>query len=71
MIQVSVSFASFSLSGFGGSAIGGGITDHLSRMGIIIFSLFASSFSALAMSFATTFQILAGSVDVPMPAEAI
>ena len=47
MIQVSVSFASLSLSGFCDSAIDGEITDHLSRMGIIIFSLFTSSFSVL------------------------
>jgi hypothetical protein len=71
MTQAGVPFATFLLSGFGGSAIGGEITDRLGRMGIIIFGLFVSSFSALATSFATTFQISAGLVEVPMPAEAI
>jgi MFS family permease len=57
MTQVGVLFAAFSLSSFGGSAIGGALTDRFGRKGIIIFGLFASSFSALAMGFATTFQM--------------
>ena len=56
MTQVGVLFAAFSLSSFGGSAIGGALTDRFGRKGIIIFGLFASAFSALAMGFATTFQ---------------
>lgn len=57
MTQVGVLFAAFSLSSFGGSAIGGALTDRFGRKGIIIFGLFASSFSALAMGFANSFQI--------------
>ncbi|MCJ7435070.1 MAG: MFS transporter [Anaerolineales bacterium] len=71
MTRVGVLFAAFSLSSFGGSAIGGALTDRFGRKGIIVFGLFASAFSALAMGFATTFQSPAGLVDVPIPVEAI
>ena len=57
MTDVGVLFATFSLSSFAGSAIGGALTDRFGRKRIIIFGLFASSMSALAMGFASSFQM--------------
>jgi MFS family permease len=56
MTDVGVLFATFSISSFAGSAVGGALTDRFGRKGIIIFGLFASSMSALAMGFANSFQ---------------
>ena len=56
MADVGVLFATFSLSSFAGSAVGGALTDRFGRKGIIIFGLFASSMSALAMGFTNSFQ---------------
>jgi MFS family permease len=49
MTQVGVLFAVFSFSSFIGSFLGGALTDRMGRKGMLIFSLIASSFSALAM----------------------
>jgi len=57
MADVGVLFAAFALSSFVGSAIGGALTDRFGRKGIIIFGLFASSMSALAMGLANSFQM--------------
>jgi len=57
MTEVGVLFATFSVSSFAGSAVGGALTDRFGRKGIIIFGLFASSMSALAMGFASSFQM--------------
>lgn len=56
MTDVGVLFATFSLSSFAGSTIGGALTDRFGRKGIIIFGLIASSFSAVAMGFAPSFN---------------
>src|SRR6266540_5342929 len=56
MTDVGVLFATFSLSSFAGSTIGGALTDRFGRKGIIIFGLIASSFSAVAMGFAPSFE---------------
>jgi MFS family permease len=56
MTDVGVLFATFSISSFAGSAIGGALTDRFGRKKIIIFGLFASSMSALAMGFAGSFH---------------
>jgi MFS family permease len=52
MTAVGGLFAAFAVSSFGGSAIGGAVTDRFGRKGVIIFGLVASSMSALAMGFA-------------------
>jgi len=57
MADVGVLFATFSISSFAGSTVGGALTDRFGRKGIIIFGLIASSFSALAMGFANSFQM--------------
>jgi MFS family permease len=57
MTDVGVLFATFSLSSFAGSTIGGALTDRFGRKGIIIFGLFASSMSALAMGLTNSFQM--------------
>lgn len=49
MTTVGVLFAVFSLSSFVGSALGGALTDRFGRKGMMIFSLIASSISALLM----------------------
>jgi MFS family permease len=56
MTEVGVLFAVFSLSGFISSTIGGALTDRLGRKGIVIFSLVASSFSAVAMGLVSSFS---------------
>ena len=56
MTEVGVLFAVFSLSGFISSTIGGALTDRLGRKGIVIFSLIASSFSAVAMGLVGSFS---------------
>lgn len=56
MTEVGVLFAVFSLSGFISSTIGGALTDRLGRKGIVIFSLIASSFSAVAMGLVNSFE---------------
>ena len=56
MTEVGVLFAVFSLSGFISSTIGGALTDRLGRKGIMIFSLIASSFSAVAMGLVNSFE---------------
>jgi MFS family permease len=57
MTAVGGLFAVFAVSSFGGAAIGGALTDRYGRKGIIIFGLFASAASALAMGFANSFQM--------------
>lgn len=57
MTEVGVLFATFSLSSFAGSTIGGALTDRFGRKGIIIFGLIASSMSALAMGLTNSFQM--------------
>jgi MFS family permease len=56
MTDVGVLFATFSLSSFAGSAVGGALTDRFGRKSIIIFGLIASSFSTVAMGFASSFE---------------
>jgi MFS family permease len=56
MTDVGVLFAIFSLSSFAGSTVGGALTDRFGRKSIIIFGLIASSFSTVAMGFATSFE---------------
>ncbi len=56
MTQVGVLFAAFSLSSFGGAALGGALTDRFGRKGVIIFGLVASSLSVLAMGLIDSFQ---------------
>jgi len=56
MTDVGVLFATFSLSSFAGSTIGGALTDRFGRKHIIIFGLIASSLSTVAMGFAPSFQ---------------
>ena len=55
MTEVGVLFATYSLAGFISSTIGGALTDRFGRKGIVIFGLVASSVSALAMGFVSTF----------------
>jgi MFS family permease len=55
MTEVGVLFATYSLAGFVSSTIGGALTDRFGRKGIVIFGLVASSISALAMGFVSTF----------------
>jgi len=57
MTAVGGLFAAFAVSSFGGSAIGGALTDRFGRKGVIIFGLIASSMSALAMGFANSYEI--------------
>lgn len=57
MTDVGVLFATFSLSSFAGSAIGGALTDRFGRKGIIIFGLIASSMSSVAMGLTGSFQM--------------
>jgi len=56
MTDVGVLFATFSVSSFAGSAIGGALTDRFGRKGIIMFGLIASSFSTVAMGLIGSFQ---------------
>lgn len=57
MTEVGVLFATFSLSSFAGSMLGGALTDRLGRKGILIFGLIASSLSTLAMGLVESFDI--------------
>jgi MFS family permease len=57
MTAVGGLFAAFAVSSFIGSAIGGALTDRFGRKGVIIFGLFASSASALAMGFANSYEM--------------
>jgi len=57
MATVGILFATFSLSGFVGSALGGAVADRMGRKGVIIASLLLSSLSALGMGFAPTLAI--------------
>ena len=57
MTDVGILFATFSVSSFAGSTIGGALTDRFGRKGIIIFGLIASSMSALAMGLTNSFQM--------------
>jgi len=56
MTEVGVLFATFSISSFAGSAIGGALTDRFGRKGIIIFGLISSSLSTLAMGLVGSYQ---------------
>jgi MFS family permease len=56
MTEVGVLFAVFSLSGFISTTIGGALTDRLGRKGIVIFSLIASSVSAVSMGLVPSFS---------------
>ncbi|MGZ9164939.1 MAG: MDR family MFS transporter, partial [Anaerolineales bacterium] len=57
MSTVGILFATFSVSGFVGSALGGALTDRMGRKGVIIFSLVLSSLSALGMGFAPSLAV--------------
>src|SRR5258706_4105122 len=57
MFTVGLLFSVFSVSGLGGSAIGGALTDRMGRKGVIIVSLVLSSHSALGMGFAHTLEV--------------
>jgi MFS family permease len=57
MTAVGGLFAAFAVSSFAGSAIGGALTDRFGRKGVIIFGLFASSASALAMGFSDSYEM--------------
>jgi MFS family permease len=59
MTDVGKLFALFSLSGFIGSALGGAMTDRMGRRGVLIFSLIASSASALFMGLANSVAMFA------------
>jgi MFS family permease len=49
MTQVGVLFAFFSISSIVGSTLGGALTDHLGRKGMLIFGLVASATASLVM----------------------
>jgi MFS family permease len=59
MAQVGGLFALFSVSGFVGSGLGGALTDRLGRRGVLIFSLIASSLSALIMGLVNSLTVFA------------
>ncbi len=59
MTDVGKLFALFSISGFVGSALGGAMTDRMGRRAVLIFSLIASSLSALLLGFANTVAMFA------------
>jgi len=54
MTQVGYIFLLFSLTGFAGSMLGGALADRMGRKGILVFSLLASSGSALLMGLMDT-----------------
>ncbi len=56
MTDVGLLFAVISLSSFSGSTVGGAMSDHVGRKGVIIFGLVASSLSAMIMGFVNSFQ---------------
>jgi MFS family permease len=56
MTEVGILFAIFAVASFIGACPGGALTDRFGRKGIIIFSLVATSFSALLMGFVNEFQ---------------
>ena len=56
MTEVGVLFAIFAGSSFIGSMIGGALTDRLGRKGVMIFSLIATSLSAIAMGLVESMQ---------------
>lgn len=56
MTEVGILFAIFAVASFIGAFPGGALTDRFGRKGIIIFSLVATSFSALLMGFVNEFQ---------------
>jgi MFS family permease len=59
MTDVGKLFALFSLSGFIGSALGGAMTDRMGRRGVLIFSLIASSASAVLLGLANSIAMFA------------
>ena len=75
MTEVGILFAIFAGSSFIGSMIGGALSDRLGRKGVLIFSLIATSVSAIAMGLVESMQafFLLGAVvgiltDVGSPA---
>jgi MFS family permease len=56
MTQVGVLFATFSISGFIGTSIGGALTDRLGRKVMVIFGLITSSVSAVLMGLVDSVQ---------------
>lgn len=56
MTEVGVLFAIFAGSSFIGSMLGGALTDRLGRKGVLIFSLIATSLSAIAMGLVESMQ---------------
>ncbi len=75
MTQAGILFVIFSVAGFAGNMMGGGLTDRLGRKGIILFGLVISALSSLSMGLVnrlSVFYLLAGFVgflsDVAGPA---
>jgi MFS family permease len=57
MTQVGVLFAAFSFSSFLGTLMGGALSDHLGRKGMLIFSLVSTSLSSVLMGFVNTLSL--------------
>ncbi|MEW6567918.1 MAG: MFS transporter [Chloroflexota bacterium] len=75
MTEAGALFAVFSVAGFAGNMMGGGLTDRLGRKGIVLFGLVVSALSSLSMGLVnrlSAFYLLAGFVgllsDVAGPA---
>jgi len=60
MTDIGLLFAVTSLSSFSGSTVGGAVSDHVGRKGVIVFGLVASSLSAMIMGFVNSFQAFFG-----------
>ena len=56
MTEVGILFAIFAGSSFVGSMLGGALTDRIGRRGVLIFSLIATSLSAIAMGLVESMQ---------------
>ncbi len=56
MTQVGILFATFSVSGFIGTSIGGALADRLGRKVMVIFGLIASSVSAILMGLVNSIE---------------
>jgi MFS family permease len=57
MSQVGVLFGLFSLAGMGSGMLGGALTDHLGRKGMLIFGLIVSALSSLVLGFVDSFEL--------------
>lgn len=56
MTEVGLLFALFAVSSFGGSMLGGALTDRLGRKGVLIFSLLSTSLSSVIMGLVDSLQ---------------